>query len=79
MKWDACSFCPKDALSVFSRPKDKDTAWSEETAILFIWEKRGKDIVGFEVMSNMKKRLTESPGRNQRITVPAVKFKSCPA
>ena len=79
MKWDVCSFCPKDALSLFTKPKSSNAGWSEETAILFIWDKEGKNISGFEVMNNVKNRFVTCPGCIRRVIVPTVKFKGCPA
>lgn len=79
MKWDGCSFCPKDALSLFTKPKNSNAGWSEETAILFIWGKEWKNISGFEVMNNVKNRFVTCPGCIRRVIVPTVKFKGCPA
>lgn len=79
MKWDVCSFCPKDALSLFTKPKNSNDGWSEETAILFIWGKEWKNISGFEVMNNVKNRFVTCPGCIRRVIVPTVKFKGCPA
>ena len=79
MKWDVCSFCSKDALSLFTKPKNSNAGWSEETAILFIWGKEWKNISGFEVMNNVKNRFVTCPGCIRRVIVPTVKFKGCPA
>ena len=51
MKWDVCSFCPKDALSLFTKPKSSNAGWSEETAVLFIWDK-----AIFHVVHDLKPR-----------------------
>lgn len=78
IKWDACSFCPRDALSIFTKPKN-GTFWTEETAILFIWDQQGKNIVGFEPMPNMRTRLVSCPGYARKIYAPTVRFSNCTA
>lgn len=78
MKWGACSFCPRDALSIFTKPKN-GKSWTEQTAILFIWDKQGKNIVGFEAMPNMRTRLVSCPGYVRRTYAPTVRFSSCTA
>lgn len=78
IKWNACSFCPRDALSIFTKPKN-GTFWTEETAILFIWDQHGKNIVGFEAMPNMRARLVSCPGYVRKIYAPTVRFSNCTA